>query len=417
LILNAKPTVNSERSKMLDALRAIAILLVLGRHTSVSQVWTRVGWSGVDLFFVLSGFLISGLLFQEYKRFGNILLKTFWLRRGLKIYPAFYLYILALPAAYLLMFRHISGAARFPIRPLLMDATFLSGYFSGLSGHTWSLGVEEHFYLVLPLFLLLLIRLRPNRENPFTSIPLVFLGIATAALLLRMAATPASPKEYRSYLFPTHLRMDALFCGVMLGYLFHFKPHLLARVSRWPLLIAGGALLTPIYFFEVENWHMYTWGLTCTYLGFACILVWAIYIPFQRSLLIAFPINLLAPIGFFSYSIYLWHWLIIYWLRPYIRYRCITTGTPFLWSSDWETWQWPLCVLFSILGGIAMATVVEQPVLRLRDRWFPSRTQNSAPSGANHPASLEASEDVPVPSASPLYPINEGANVVTSLSN
>lgn len=415
--MNSQPKASSERSKVLDALRAVAILLVLGRHTNVSEVWTHVGWCGVDLFFVLSGFLISGLLFQEYKRFGNIRLGTFWLRRGLKIYPAFYLYTLALPATYLLMFRQMPGAARFPIRPLLMDATFLSSYFPGLSGHTWSLAVEEHFYLILPLFLLLSIGLRPKREDPFTSIPLVFLGIATGALLLRMAATPAHPKDYSSYLFPTHLRMDALFCGVMLGYFFHFKPQLLARVSRWPLLVAGCALLTPIYFLEIESWHMYTWGLTCTYVGFACILVWAIHTPFRSAHLASLPVNLLAPIGFYSYSIYLWHWLIIYWLRPYIRYRCITTGAPFLWSSAWETWQWPLCVAFSILAGIAMAVVVEQPVLRLRDRWFPSRTQNPAAPGANHPTSPEASEDRQVLGASPLYPVEKGAEVVIPQSN
>lgn len=409
--MNSQSKASSERSKVLDALRAIAILLVLGRHTSVSDFWTHVGWCGVDLFFVLSGFLISGLLFQEYKRFGNIRLGRFWLRRGLKIYPAFYLYILALPAMYLVMFRQMPGAARFPVRPLLTDATFLSSYFSGLSGHTWSLAVEEHFYLLLPLFLLLLIRLRPNREDPFTSIPLVFLGIATGALLLRMAATPSSLKDYCSYLFPTHLRMDALFCGVMLGYFFHFKPQFLSRVAGWPLLLAGVALLSPIYFFEIENWQMYTWGLTCTYLGFACILVFAIHTPFQRAHLAALPINLLAHIGFYSYSIYLWHWLVIYWLRPYIRYLCITTGSPFQWSRAWETWQWPLCVAFSVLAGIAMAVVVEQPVLRLRDRWFPSRTQPIALTDANHATSVQASEEDHVLKSSPLCAVTEAAEV------
>ena len=55
---------DQNRNKVLDALRAVAILLVLGRHADVSELWNRIGWSGVDLFFVLSGFLISGLLFQ-----------------------------------------------------------------------------------------------------------------------------------------------------------------------------------------------------------------------------------------------------------------------------------------------------------------------------------------------------------------
>lgn len=373
LISDSQPKKSSDRSKVLDALRAVAILLVLGRHTEVSEVWTRIGWCGVDLFFVLSGFLISGLLFQEYKRFGDIRLKTFWFRRGLKIYPAFYFYTLVQTLAYLLMFSKLPGA-KSPVHLFLIDATFLSSYFGGVSGHAWSLAVEEHFYFVLPVFLVVLMKLRAKEEDPFASIPVVFLLIAVGSLWLRMLATPAHYDDYYSYLLPTHLRMDGLFCGVMIGYLFHFKPQLLARVARWPLLIAGGMLLTPVYFMNIEYWHMYTWGLTSTFLGFGCIVAWAVHISFQRGFL-ALPVDLLARIGFFSYSIYLWHWIIIYYLRPYVRSKCMTTGSPVAWSSAMETWQWLFCVALSIVVGIAMAVVVEQPVLRLRDRWFPSRTR------------------------------------------
>lgn len=364
---------------MLDVLRAIAILLVLGRHTNISQAWTRIGWCGVDLFFVISGFLISGLLFQEYKRFGNIHLKNFWLRRGFKIYPAFYFYTLVLT---LILPLTIPGA-KVPIRRLFADLTFSSSYFEGLSGHTWSLAVEEHFYFLLPLFLLLLIKLRARKPDPFAPIPAVFLLIAIASLWLRILARPAGPRDYYAYLLPTHLRMDSLFCGVTLGYLFHFKPSLLARLANWRLLIISFILLMPAYFLEVENWHMYTWGLTCTYLGFACILVWAIHLPApQRGSLVALPIHLLARIGFYSYSIYLWHWIVIFYLRAYLRYECVTTGRPFFWTSTMEIWQWPLAMIFSIILGVAMAAVVEQPALRLRDRWFPSRTRALDPISA-----------------------------------
>lgn len=292
----------------------------------------------------------------------------------MKIYPAFYIYTLVLTVVYLLLFSRIPGI-KSPVRPLLIDATFLSSYFQGLSGHTWSLAIEEHFYFVLPVFLLGLMRLRGKKEDPFALIPVVFLLIAIGSLLLRMVANPARPNDYFSYLFPTHLRLDGLFCGVMIGYLFHFKPQMLARVTGWPLLTAGCALLTPIYFLELEYWHMYTWGLTCAFLGFACIVTCAIHIPFRRGHLLSWPVNLLAPIGFYSYSIYLWHWLIIYYLRPYFRDKCIATGSPVAWSSAMETGQWLFCVVLSIVVGIAMAAVIEQPALRLRDQWFPSRTR------------------------------------------
>jgi peptidoglycan/LPS O-acetylase OafA/YrhL len=372
-ISDSQPARNSDRSKILDALRAVAVLLVLGRHTFVSEVWTQIGWCGVDLFFVISGFLISGLLFQEYKRFGDIHLKTFWLRRGLKIYPAFYVYTLLLVLTLPIYIPNV----KIPIGRLLADLLFISSYFEGLSGHTWSLAVEEHFYLMLPLFLLVLMKLGAKKRDPFASIPFVFLLIATGSLLLRGIAKPADPKDYYAYLLPTHLRIDALFCGVMVGYLFHFKPELLARVARWPLLIAGAILLTPIFFFQIENWNMYTWGLTSTFLGFACIVAWAIHVPVAKGRLLALPVNLLARIGFYSYSIYLWHWLVIRFIRPTVRNKCIVTGFPVRWSAGLERQQWLLSVAFSIVVGIMMALIIEQPVLKLRDRWFPSRTRRS----------------------------------------
>ncbi len=369
---------------------------MLGRHAQVSELWTRIGWCGVDLFFVLSGFLISGLLFQEYKQFGDIRLKTFWLRRGLKIYPAFYVCTLVQTLVYLLMFGKILGT-KAVVHSFLIDATFLCSYFPGVSGHVWSVAVEEHFYFLMPVFLLVLIRLRAKKQDPFTSIPVVFLLIAIGSLCLRMAARPANYNDYYSFLLPTHLRMDGLFCGVMIGYLFHFKPQLLARVARWPLLIAGSMLLTPAYFLDIRYWHMYTWGLTCTFLGFACIMTWAIHVPFQRGSLWVLPVDLLARIGFYSYSIYLWHWIIIFYLRPYLRSECVKTGSPVAWSSAMETWQWPFCVAFSIVVGIVMAVIVEQPGLRFRDRWFPSRTRPiSASFGSVESRSFQVEDSVPL---------------------
>src|SRR5215469_11241023 len=82
------------RNKRLDILRCIAVIVVILHHSAESTFFTQVGWAGVDLFFVLSGFLISGLLFSEYKRRRSISLKRFFIRRGLKIYPAFYVFLL-----------------------------------------------------------------------------------------------------------------------------------------------------------------------------------------------------------------------------------------------------------------------------------------------------------------------------------
>src|SRR5437762_8327462 len=82
------------RLRQLDFLRGIAVLLVLFRHDALTEFLYKIGWVGVDLFFVLSGFLVSGLLFSEFIKYGNIKPGLFLIRRGFKIYPLFYTFLL-----------------------------------------------------------------------------------------------------------------------------------------------------------------------------------------------------------------------------------------------------------------------------------------------------------------------------------
>jgi peptidoglycan/LPS O-acetylase OafA/YrhL len=155
----------SGRIASLDVLRAIAVLLVLGRHLPLpgpdiavlpartATRWVLFGWVGVDLFFVLSGFLVGGLLFAEYRARGAVRVGRFFVRRAFKIYPAFYVFL-----AFLIIwgvFQEFAGVAPWvdvkPLswRNLLGETLFLQNYVGQLQGHTWSLAVEEHFYVLL----------------------------------------------------------------------------------------------------------------------------------------------------------------------------------------------------------------------------------------------------------------------------
>jgi len=124
------------RNKCLDVLRGVAVLMVIvhhyaGPHSSL----LHIGGIGVDLFFVLSGFLISGLLFSELERGGRIVLSRFFIRRGLKIYHAFYFFFFAtMPLIW-----------RFSGQRMLGEALFLQSYAPHIWQHTWSLSVEEMF--------------------------------------------------------------------------------------------------------------------------------------------------------------------------------------------------------------------------------------------------------------------------------
>ena len=245
----------ARRNTNLDALRAIAILMVLGHHAGqaiallhgsngYTVYWERVGWAGVDLFFVLSGFLISGLLFSSYQERSRLDVSRFYIRRGLKIWPAFYT---------LIAIGVLIDAARghhITTNYLLSELFFLQDYFHSIWGITWSLAVEEHFYLILPLVLLLMIRL--DRERPFAAMPYVFAGIAIFSLTCRFAVgwKENGIVDYWVCYFPTHLRMDGLMFGVLLCYCQRFRPNWFERIVSWRggwIVIAGAvALLSTI---------------------------------------------------------------------------------------------------------------------------------------------------------------------------
>jgi peptidoglycan/LPS O-acetylase OafA/YrhL len=134
-----------ERLLSLDVMRTASILLVLCRHTvdppasaTLANLLHCGGWIGVDLFFVLSGFLVSGLLFQEHQRRGSLRWGRFLVRRGFKIYPAFYA-MMAVAIAVAIRRHDLQW------KPALAELLFVQNYVHGMWLHTWSLAVEEPF--------------------------------------------------------------------------------------------------------------------------------------------------------------------------------------------------------------------------------------------------------------------------------
>jgi peptidoglycan/LPS O-acetylase OafA/YrhL len=241
---------------------------------------------------------------------------------------------------------------------LLSELVFMQDYFHSIWGITWSLAVEEHFYLCLPLVLLLMIR--RDRERPFVSMPYVFAAIAIFSLACRFAVgwkQNGTVDPWVCY-FPTHLRMDGLMFGVLLCYYQRFRPRVFERIvsSRggWIVIAAAAALLSTI---PNEDRNMHTWGYTVIYLGAGCLVARAV--AFEGPRPIRVMSSLLARIGVYSYSIYLWHMFFIWRVLPHFR---ITSPAGVYWCS----------IVGSILFGIAAAKAIEIPVLRFRDRVFPS---------------------------------------------
>jgi peptidoglycan/LPS O-acetylase OafA/YrhL len=360
-VLPKNPELRSPgRNERLDVLRGVAILLVLGRHGSLGDLWYRAGWIGVDIFFVLSGFLISGLIFREYRQKGYVRLGRFWLRRAFRIYPPF----LAMIGATLLL----GALTGYPVKNhnrIIAELTWTQNYFPPIWGQDWSLAVEEHFYLLLPLLVLLLVKLRPGDPDPFRKLPWIVLGTASVTLMLRFATSYLTHFRIVTHVEPTHLRLDSLFFGVLIAYYVQFHPAIIERLweHRTRLLIASVLLLSTSLVWELPFLLMHTLGFTVLYMGAGGLIVFALLserVPLRP------PLRALAGVGEWSYSICLWHVCVHDYLPSVLRRMQFEGG-----------WNRSLAYLaVSLLFGYAAHRFIEAPVLQWRDRLLPDPSRS-----------------------------------------
>ena len=341
---------NSQRNLRLDFLRTIAFFLVFCTHAGYISFLAKVGWIGVDLFFVLSGFLISGLLFTEIKAKGQVDWKRFLVRRGLKIYPPFYHYTASAILLEFFLFDH--SITR---RELVCELLWVQNYGWRFFGHTWSLAVEEHFYLALPASLLFLIWLRRESAEPLRLLPLLILLLAGVILAGR---TYTAYRGYWVYSH-THTRADSLAAGVALSWFWHFRHgSLQGFVSRfrWPIVFGILVLLCPAFLFQWDGFVISSYGFTMIYIGFTLLLALVLVLP-APGIVVRSVLTPVAGLGAYSYSLYLWHPIV---LKAVGKLGLIEGG-----------WFFLISLIVNIFVGISMARLVEIPSLRLRDRLFP----------------------------------------------
>lgn len=355
----------------LDLLRLTAVVLVIGRHLypvpsdwfgpvgAVLVAWQRGGWIGVDIFFVLSGFLVSGLLFGEVKKTDRVRASRFYVRRGWKIYPPFFVMIAVTATASAL------GARELRQSQLLSELTFLQSYRLGMWTHTWSLAVEEHFYLVLPVLLGLLMWLGRSRALPVGLIAPAAILVVLTSLALRIVAWQQHPEfSLARHVFPSHLRADSLFIGVAIAYGYHFHHARLLRMlghrRRW-LLVGGTVLLIPAFALPLRSTpFLYTVGFTLFAIAGGMLVIAVVLTPIRSGRVS----GVLAGMGARSYSIYLWHIPVAVWGFELVEH---VTGSVLGFGAKVAVY-----LVGSVVVGVAMATLIEAPSMRLRDRWFPA---------------------------------------------
>lgn len=358
---------SGHRLLSLDVLRAVAIILVLFNHMydpprSMVEVMRKgfvllghVGWIGVDLFFVLSGFLVSGLIFREHIRTRQFQMGNFYIRRGLKIYPSLYFLVFVSILVQTNVFNDPP-----PLRDILGDLFFVQNYVGAVWGHTWSLAVEEHFYILLPPILMFLAVSYKNTTNPFRLIPAFFLLVAVVELGLRIYMNLNYSYKAGTHMFPSHLRFDSLLFGVLISYFYHYHHQsFIDFVKKWrlPAFLVVFVLLAPLLILPKSHPLVSSVGLTLIFMLAGTTMSWLLTIRFPKN----WFTSAAGYIGLHSYSIYLWHYAIIFWLMG---------------PMQKAGFSWPVYTvvyfIVSIAAGIVMAKSVEFPVLYLRDRWFPA---------------------------------------------
>jgi peptidoglycan/LPS O-acetylase OafA/YrhL len=362
----------SERLNSLDVLRGVAVLLVLGRHiievpSSLFQpfqwffsLWHQIGWIGVDLFFVLSGYLVSSLVFHEYLRTGGFRLGLFLIRRGLKIYPMFYLLLGVSVITSLCLHLPIT----FVWTRFLGELLFLQNYLGALWNHTWSLAVEEHFYLLLSLGIALSSYVS-SRWTFTTGIPAACIGIIIAIPICRIfEAFMHPPGVWTSTLPFTHYRIDSLLWGVLLAWAVHIKQldlHLLRKTYILGLMaLVVTAFILPTVFTLTSSRILYSIGFSMLSAGFSALMIVALTEPNSQSK----STSWLSMLGHNSYGIYLWH-MMVYWLSVFM-FPPHDGLAPFLLGTA-------LYLSGSIVLGRFLTRTVEQPVLRWRNFRWPSK--------------------------------------------
>lgn len=347
----------------IDGLRAVAVLAVVAFHAGVP--WLPGGYVGVDVFFVVSGFLITGLLLREFETRGDISLVGFYERRVRRLAPALLLVLavtLALGAVYLVPIGgEQQGLAKSAIATLLLGSNVwfahaTGGYFDAPAAaqpllHTWSLSVEEQFYLVWPTLLLLASRWAVRRRfDPARAAAWVLALVGIGSLALSIVTTGTHP-EFAFFGSPTRAWEFAI--GGLAFFLVRRRsaPLPLAQPLAW---LGLAMILWACATFSESATPFPGWRAGIPALGAAMVILGGEHAErgWCTRLLSLRPMVL---VGLLSYSLYLWHWPLL------VIARLDTLGEIGPWGTA------AICALAFVLAWLTYR-YVENPI---RHRQYP----------------------------------------------
>lgn len=382
LFFMTHPTTTVQPGKLigLDHLRALAITMVVFYHYRMfgHPQWLDktigFGWSGVDLFFVLSGYLISSQLFATMVKGKPISLPEFYIKRIFRILPA---YFVVLAIYFLIPAFH----EREELSPLWKFLTFTQNFDLnikrfGTFSHVWSLCVEEHFYLFFPLVLVAVVRSGLQKKAWTLLLALFIFGLVIRLyswyqLIVPFADTDDSWMYWYKYMYyPTYTRLDGLLAGVSIAALFAFRPAIKEKITKYGNAIAGtGILVLAGAWFLCEdqkNFYASIIGYPLIAFGYGLLIVAAVS---PSCFLYRVNSSITAMLAKLSFALYLSHKGVIHLVQPLLA----KTGL-----DPKGNVMFLLCFLAAVAGAFVLNKAVEAPFLRLRQKVL-RKKKESAP--------------------------------------
>lgn len=338
-----------------DGIRGVAIVFVILAHLG----WKFADGAVVfmDIFFVLSGFLITAVLMQEYQRTGAISLKNFYLRRAMRLFPALFA-VLAILAVFALPLPREEAIKAY--RSILITFFYAANWVLAFSprevlgplNHTWSLAVEEQFYFTWPCALIFLLRRKWERHYSVA----LLLAVAAASALHRFLLWNGPASRPRVY-FALDTRLDSILIGCALGLLFSWE--MLPKTERQIKMLKIAGRVSSLFILLVvltsarDSAYLFQGVLTLVSVATTLVILETLYHP-TGTVARVLGFRPLVWMGQLSYGLYIWHYPIF---RQFTRF-------------DWAPFVVTLAKL-ALTFAVASASYywLEMPFLRLKSRF------------------------------------------------
>lgn len=361
--------VDDSRIEGIDFLRGLSCLFVLTVHWFQypdAPTFPNSSFVGVDIFFVISGYLIGGILIKNYLKTGSVDQGRFFITRGVRIYPLHWVYFTYNIITIFCWNGHVSGEVT-PIR-VFGELFYLQNFFQGLQGITWSLAIEEQFYILLPILMQVVISI----TGSIGSLPKVLVVLSVLPIIFRGITYGVwGSSEYHALYCYTFNRLEGLCLGVALAHcsIYQTERMRLLREKYGAILgFVGSVFICSAYGLNSKNSGVKAASYVA---GFSVYAIGATLVLFPLSAVTRFkgPLLLLRPVsmlGYYSYAVYLFHINV----KKTVVYIKRKTGIRPLYDAP----TYPVYLGLAIFVGYVLYSIVDGTTRQWYSNWLKTKS-------------------------------------------